>query len=387
MSVINQMLKQLEERGVQTAQDSLRTVPQDRSRMPAPLLGMGVAAALALAGGVAAWQWIQTRKPVVASAVLPVMPVSSVALAASAETQATAAPVADVAEKAHSEDMHAAAGEDGNVTKNELRRTDESSGRTAKPASRQAIAYLTQGESISSFGGGMDISRSDARMDEAHSPSARERHAVAQKKMAADKPAEELSAMKQISTEQLADAQFRKGVVLMQQGRVSEAMAVYEEALRLNADHDAARQALAVLLLEGKRGADAERVLQEGLENKPEHTGFAMLLARLQVEHGADEQATATLKKHLTYAARQADYQAFLAALLQRQSLHEEAIAHYQAALKIAPGNGIWLMGYGISLQAVKRTDDARIAFRQALETNNLSPELRAFVQQRLKEL
>jgi len=204
---------------------------------------------------------------------------------------------------------------------------------------------------------------------------------------AAVQPPEGISPLKQVSPEQRADATFRQAVASMQQGHVADAIAGYEAVLRLDAGHEAARQALVALLLEGGRGADAERVLQGGLKSKPEHTGFAMLLARLQVERGAVEQATATLEKTLPYADRQADYQAFFAALLQRQNRHKEAITHYQIALQLAPDNGIWLMGYGISLQAAQRTDDARDAFRRALESRTLNPELQAFVQQKLRGL
>jgi MSHA biogenesis protein MshN len=195
------------------------------------------------------------------------------------------------------------------------------------------------------------------------------------------------SALKQVSPAQRADAEFHKATGLMQQGRVNEAIDGYEEALRLDAGHNASRQTLVTLLLEAKRNADAERVLKQGQEIKPEHTGFAMLLARIQVEHGALDQAIATLKKSLPYAEGQANYQAFLAALLQRNNLHNDAIIYYQIALRITPGNGIWLMGCGISLQAVKRNDDARQSYQRALDSKTLSPELQAFVRQKLKEL
>ena len=193
--------------------------------------------------------------------------------------------------------------------------------------------------------------------------------------------------MKQVSSAQQADAEFRRAAGLMQVGRIAEAMAGYEAALRLDAGHEAARQALVALLLEGKRNADAEKVLLEGLNSKPEHTGLTMLLARLQVERGALGQATATLEKSLPFADAQADYRAFLAALLQRQNRNEEAIAHYQIVLQHAPGNGVWLMGYGISLQAVQRNAEAKDAYKRALDTQTLSPELQAFVQQKLKGL
>ena len=193
--------------------------------------------------------------------------------------------------------------------------------------------------------------------------------------------------MKQVSSAQRADAEFRRAAGLTQQGRIADAIAGYEAALRLDAGHDAARQALVGLLLEDKRNADAEKVLLDGLKSKPEHTGLTMLLARLQVERGALEQAISTLEKSLPFADTQADYRAFLAALLQRQNRNEEAIMHYQIVLQHSPGNGVWLMGYGISLQAVQRNAEARDAFQRALDTRTLTPELRAFVQAKIKEL
>ena len=123
------------------------------------------------------------------------------------------------------------------------------------------------------------------------------------------------------------------------------------------------------------------------MQNNIKHSGFAMLLARLQVERGALPLALETLHKTLPYAERQADYQAFVAALLQRQNNHLEAINHYKTAVQLTPNSGVWQMGLGISLHALKRNEEARDAFRRALDTGSLSADLQAFVEQRLKEL
>lgn len=193
--------------------------------------------------------------------------------------------------------------------------------------------------------------------------------------------------VKQVSPAQRADAEFRRGVVLMQQGRVTDAMDRYQAALKLDEKLDAARHALIALLLENKRRDEAEQVLQEGLRISPEQSKFAILLARLEVERHAVPQALATLQKYLPYAGQQADYQAFLAALLQRQNQHQQAVVHYQLALQSAPNNAIWQIGYGVSLQALQRNVDAKAAFQRAFDTKTLSPELQAFVQQKLKAL
>jgi MSHA biogenesis protein MshN len=194
-------------------------------------------------------------------------------------------------------------------------------------------------------------------------------------------------ALKQVSRTQQADAEYRKARVLQQQGHSVEALAGYETAIKLNAQQDTARLALAALLLENKRGADAERVLHDGLKLKPSHTGLSMALARVQVEQGKIELALATIQRNLAQAEGNAEYQAFYAALLQRQGRHKEAVNHYQIATQLAPNSGVWLMGFGISLQEVQRVEDAKEAYRKALASHSLTPQLTAFVEQKLKAL
>ena len=128
-------------------------------------------------------------------------------------------------------------------------------------------------------------------------------------------------------------------------------------------------------------------MLKEALALDEKQTHFAMLLARLQVERNAVPVALETLQRSLPYAERMADYQAFMAALLQRQERYKEAITYYQNALQLSPLSGLWLMGLGISLQADQQKDEALNAYKRAIETHNLSPDLQAFVEQRIKEL
>ncbi|MBA3023371.1 MAG: tetratricopeptide repeat protein [Gammaproteobacteria bacterium] len=193
--------------------------------------------------------------------------------------------------------------------------------------------------------------------------------------------------IKQVSPMQRADADYRKGVQAQQQGKVPEAMAAYEAALKANDQHEAARLAMAALLQENGQQAAAERILQAGLRLKPVHLPYAMALARMQLGRDQLDLAVDTLQTHLTAADNNADYQSFYAALLQRQDRHKEAVNHYQIALQIAPRNGVWRVGYAISLQALGRLEDAKLAYKQALSTRTLSPELTAFVQQKLSGL
>ncbi|MDD4911369.1 MAG: tetratricopeptide repeat protein [Sideroxydans sp.] len=193
--------------------------------------------------------------------------------------------------------------------------------------------------------------------------------------------------LKLVSEAQRSDAEYRKAQLLQQQGREADALAGYGVALQLNPQNESARLASAALLIQIKRGDDAVKLLQEGLAIMPSHLGFSMNLARIQLELGAIEQAVATLNKNLDGAKANGEYQAFLAALLQRQGAHQKAVEHYAAALKIHPGNGAWWMGYGLSLQALLRRDEAKVAYERSIASRTLNAELTAYVEQKIKTL
>lgn len=202
-----------------------------------------------------------------------------------------------------------------------------------------------------------------------------------------DIPANVAKQIKELTPVQRAEEEYRRATVLIDQGKSREAVAALEKALQLDPNHSVARQTMAGLLLDAKRPDEAIRKLQDGLNADRNHPALAMMLARLQVDKGELRPAVETLQRTLSHAAERADYQAFLAALLQREGRHKEAAEHFKLALRKSPQNGLWWMGIGISLQADNRLGDARDAFVRARESNNLSPELLAFVNEKLNQL
>jgi MSHA biogenesis protein MshN len=184
---------------------------------------------------------------------------------------------------------------------------------------------------------------------------------------------------------QRAENAYRRALAVLEDGRVTEAIATLQAGLQIDPRHEAARQTLVGLLIEAGRPDDAMRQLQAALAIDARQPALAMLLARLQLERGGP--AIDTLTRTLPYAAGNGEYHAFLAGVLQREGRVHEAADHYQAALKRSPGNGVWWMGLGIALQADKRDAESRAAFMQAQASGTLSPELQAFVERRLGQL
>ncbi|NML60838.1 tetratricopeptide repeat protein [Massilia sp. RP-1-19] len=190
---------------------------------------------------------------------------------------------------------------------------------------------------------------------------------------------------RQMTPRQRAESEYNRALASLQDGRVGEAIAGFEQAISIEPRHEAARQTLVGLLVEAGRKGPAMRVLQNGLTLDPRQPAMAMLLARLQIEGGTS--GIDTLMRTLPYAQGNGEYYAFLAGALARDDRHREAAEQYQAALRSAPGNGIWWMGLGISLQAEKRTAEAVAAFERASQSTNLTPQLRTFVDRKLELL
>lgn len=198
-------------------------------------------------------------------------------------------------------------------------------------------------------------------------------------------PAEIDKQLREPTPRQRADAEFARGSAALHQGQFAEARSAFENALQLDPGHHAARQALVGVLLDGRRHADAIRVLQEGLQLAPAQHGFAMTLARLQLDGGDLDAGARTLARSLEYPGASPDYVAFYAGLLQRQQKHAEAVAQFERALRQRSGVGVWLLGLGVSLEALGRSAEAQEAYRRAKASGNLSTELQAFAEQRLR--
>jgi len=381
MSLINQMLQDLEQRSTGNlagtgVHHQVRAVPERGGLHPAWWLVLALTLVLI---GVLVWFWLRPPAPATAMQPLalkiapdlsalpsPVAPApvpqdlaplspspSSVSSAALPNSSDAAAPAADV-RHGDAEEHPVKKTENAISPEPKLESKPEA---VAKPRSRNALDKGTVAPQASGSAG-----------------------------EEASNTAKLTKQVKELTPPQLAENEYRQAVVVLQAGRNADALAMLEHALQLDAQNTAARQMLVGLLLQGKRMDEAVRRAQEGLALDPSQFGLAMILARTQVELRDVKSALATLERSLPYATERADYQAFLAALLQRDKRDKEAIDHYVAALAKVPQNGVWWMGLGISLQAENRLPEAKEAFGRAKTSNTLTPELLAFVNQKLSQ-
>ena len=190
-----------------------------------------------------------------------------------------------------------------------------------------------------------------------------------------------------VSQQQQSDNLYKQAIGELQQGRGNDARQTLQRALEANQNNVNARQTLVSILVEGNKFEEASALLREGLKLSPEHADFTMTLARLQLETGDTKGGMNTLEQGLQSAGDDPQYHAFYAALLQGAERHEESVHHYLVALSSNPAMPTWLVGIGISLQALGKDFDAVEAFRRARDTGQLTPQLIQFVDQRLSLL
>lgn len=184
----------------------------------------------------------------------------------------------------------------------------------------------------------------------------------------------------------VAEAQFRRAALFLNQGRVSEAEAQLVQALKADPAHVSSRQAYAALLLEQGRVEHARQLLEQGVSANPSHAPFALALARIHVEQ-RDYAAALQVMDNAGAAAYSAEFQGLRAVVLQRMGRHAEAVSAYQQALRNGPQSAATWIGLGISLEALGHRPEAAQAYQRALGAGALAREVRDYAEARIRAL
>jgi MSHA biogenesis protein MshN len=374
MSLINKMLQDLDARGGNgsraDASSAVRPVSYGARKGLSPAtVGAGVIALAVIGGGgFAAWKYFKGRQPAA--------PSPSIALAQTPAPMPPAVPAPDQAAVRQPEGVVGNAGPaDGVKAPEPVMKKERLARQQAAEPRRAPERRPAGGDSLKST-----AQRAPAK-SAAGTIAAKAANAAPSVTVAATVAAAEAG----LNSQQKAENEYRRALLKLQEASVSEALAGLEQAVYLYPRHEAARQTLVRLLIEAGRTPEAIRHLTFATNLDPRQANMAMLLARLQLEHGGN--ALETLQRSLPFAESNADYRALMAGVLQRANRHKEAADQYQAAVRLQPGNAVWWMGMGISLQADKRNAEARVAFQRAHDSGRLSPELQGFVERRLQQL
>lgn len=182
-----------------------------------------------------------------------------------------------------------------------------------------------------------------------------------------------------------AEEAWRQANRLLELGRNHDARERLETALRLDPEHDAARQSLIALLLEAGNAASAEALLREGIAQQPNDPWYPRSLAQLQLQRGDLSAAAAVLKAALGKRPDAANH-ALYAGTLHKLGKSAEAATAYREAVRLDPSQGNWWIGMAVALEQTGDAAAAGAAYQRATLTR-LSGELREFAQQKARLL
>jgi MSHA biogenesis protein MshN len=184
-----------------------------------------------------------------------------------------------------------------------------------------------------------------------------------------------------------AEHQFRLAAQALERGRVADAEEALAVALQEDHSHQAARQTLIALYIEQGRIEEARRELMEGLSVNPSYAPFAVALARIHVDRHEYEEALKVLEQAGEAGRGSPDFESLHGAILQRLGRNREAADAYRLALASVPQSGASWVGLGISLEAMGNLPEAAEAYRRGVASGTLTQEVRAYAEQRVRQL
>ena len=177
---------------------------------------------------------------------------------------------------------------------------------------------------------------------------------------------------------------YRQALELATSGHGRAALEKLHDALKLDPGLLSARLHAVTLSLELGQPVQAEAIALQGLAVAPHEPQLTYLLARVLADRGDAAGAIA----HLDRATRLSG-EAFglRAGLLAQRGEFERALHDYEQAVRAQPGNSLWWLGLGVTLEAAGHAPQARLAYARAQSVGIERHELNLFVDQKLVAL
>jgi Tfp pilus assembly protein PilF len=178
------------------------------------------------------------------------------------------------------------------------------------------------------------------------------------------------------------DAHVGLGRVLMQQGRLQEALGHFTDAVRLRPDSAESQHSLGLVLLRLNRPDEAIEHFKVAVRIKPDlaeaHAGLGVALSRV----GRNSEAIAEYEQAARLQPGLVEVHNNLGALLAGQGRLDEAIAQFDEAVRLNPDFEGARMNLGLALANAGRLEEALRQFQAVLARNPQQALARRAVEQ-----
>lgn len=158
----------------------------------------------------------------------------------------------------------------------------------------------------------------------------------------------------------------------------------FQQVLTLQADNNSSREQLAAILFGEKRTKSAVNLLQQGLSVSPEYANFRLMLARIYMKNNDKKQAYYYLKPYQPEVIGNLDYYALLAGLAQNLADLDVALMAYSKLTEVDPNRAKWWLGLGITADKLQRSAFALDSYKTAQAMGQLSAASRKYIDARI---
>lgn len=189
-----------------------------------------------------------------------------------------------------------------------------------------------------------------------------------------------------LSAEQQLLSDFHVASETYKEGDFVETEKLLQDLLVRDDSMHHARMLLARLYTTQKLDSRAESILSNALLIYPQNAPYVSLYAQILAAQGRDGEAIDALQNALPGVGENADIHALLAGLYQRTDNSAAAAESYMVALRLEPSHGEWWMGLGISSEQAGDSDTAIYAYNEALQ-HPLTSLVEKYAEQRLQQL
>jgi tetratricopeptide (TPR) repeat protein len=165
-------------------------------------------------------------------------------------------------------------------------------------------------------------------------------------------------------------AHLNLGNVLLQEGRVSDAIGHYEQTLRIKPDCARAENSLGAALYETGTCAEAIEHYQQALRIKPDYAEAHRNLGIAFAQTGKIADAIAHYQQALQIRPDFVEAHFSLATALQQTGKLDEAVAHYEQVVHLQPDYAEARNNLGVVLVRLGRVSEAVEHFEQVLRSN-----------------
>lgn len=185
----------------------------------------------------------------------------------------------------------------------------------------------------------------------------------------------------------LAARRAEQAKAALHNNQAAQAVALYKEAVALTPADVALRKQLANLYLQLNQTDQAMHLLDNGVAAVPDSTELRVDAARLWAARNELGRAYAYVSQPLASVQSAQEYYTMRAGLAHKLGQYDVAIDSYAKLAQFDAANGRWWLGLALAHDAKQEFGKALAAFKAALQSGTLSPSSEFYARQRASEI